>query len=125
MKKHQKASENFLERKPMRKQEIHWTKNDEGSVTLEIENRGVANKLAQWLLHKPKVSYIHLDEIGSFIWPLLDGKQNLIEIGEKLTKAFGEQCNPVYERLAEYIRILDSYQLILWNCANESMIKMK
>ena len=121
MKKSKNASENFLERKPMRKQETHWTTDDEGVVTLAIENRGVANKLAQWLLHKPRVSYIHLDEIGSFIWPLLDGKQNLIEIGEKLTEAFGEQCTPVYERLAEYIRILDSYQLIFWNDANESM----
>ena len=125
MKQHKKASENFLERKPMRKQEIYWTKDDEGSVTLEVENRGVANKLAQWLLHKPRVSYIHLDEMGSFIWPLLDGKQNLIEIGEKLTVAFGKQCNPVYERLVEYIRILDSYQLISWTGANESMIKVK
>lgn len=119
MKKHKKAPENFLERKPMRKQEIHWTKDDEGVVTLEIENQGIANWLAQHLLHKPKVSYIHLDEKGSFIWPLLDGERNLIAIGEKMNTAFGEQCNPLYERLAEYIRILDSYQLISWNDIKE------
>ena len=115
MKKKIKQSENFLERKPIRKQEIRWTKDDEGVVTLELDNKGVANKLAQWILHKPKVSYIHLDEMGSFIWPLLDGQQNLIVIGEKIQVAFGEDCNPLYERLAEYIRVLESYQLISWN----------
>ncbi len=113
MKKRICKTENILKQKPMRKQEIRWT-NDEGSVTLAIESKGAFNRLAQWLLQKPRVCYIHLDEMGSFIWPLLDGEQNLIVIGKKLYAAFGEECNPLYVRLLEYIRILEKYQLVLW-----------
>ncbi len=112
MKKRRAISANYLERKPTRRKDIPWQQDEQGIVTLEIENSGFVNYLAQRLLKKPKVSYIHLDEMGSFIWKRLDGEQDLIAIGEKMRSAFGENCAPLYERLAEYIRILDSYHFL-------------
>ena len=43
MKKNNKT-ENYLERIPVRKPEIRWSTDDEGIVTLEIDNKGVFNK---------------------------------------------------------------------------------
>lgn len=103
--------QNYLEKKPKRVIES-WSADENGVVTLEKENKGVFNKLAQVILKKPKISYIHLDEMGSFIWPLIDGETDIIELGEKVKEHFGEKAEPLYERLAKYIQILESYDFI-------------
>ena len=84
-------------------------------VTLEIENKGVWNTIFQKLLKKPRISYIHLDEIGSFVWPLIDGEKTITEIGKAVENRFGDKANPLYERLVKYFRILESYHFIYIN----------
>lgn len=106
-----KNKENFLEKKPRKNPEINWTVKD-GNVTLEIENKGLFNRLAQKLIKKPKISYVHLDEMGSFIWPLIDGEIDIISLGEKVKEHFGDKAEPLYERLSKYIKILESYGFI-------------
>ena len=106
-----KNKDNFLEKKPQRNPDINWSEKD-GQVTLEIENKGIFNRLAQKLLKKPKISYIHLDETGSFIWPLIDGETDIIALGEKLKEHFGDKAEPLYERLSKYIKILESYGFV-------------
>lgn len=107
-------SKNYLEKIPSRPEHIKWNADENGIVTLDIENTGFMNRMAQKLFRKPKVSYIHLDEMGSFVWPLLDGEKNIIELGELVKERFGDKANPLYERLAKYFQILDSYQFIEW-----------
>ncbi len=109
-----KQAENYLDGKPLRNEKLLWSVED-GKVTLEIENKGVWNKLAQTLLKKPKTSYVHLDEIGSFVWPLLDGKKTILEIGKAVEEHFGDEAKPLYERLAKYFQILESYRFIYLN----------
>ena len=107
-------SKNYLEKIPSRPEHIKWNTDDNGIVTLDIENTGFMNRMAQKLFRKPKVSHIHLDEMGSFVWPLLDGEKNIIELGEAVRENFGDKAEPLYERLAKYFQILDSYQFIEW-----------
>lgn len=102
---------NYLEQVPLRQIQRYST-DENGVITLEIDNKGVFNKIAQKLLKKPKVSYIHLDEMGSFVWPLIDGKRDIIEIGEFVKEHFGEKAEPLYERLAKYFKVLESYSFI-------------
>lgn len=113
MKKKQN-SENYLERRPMRKEGLGWSTDEKGLVTLEIQNTGIMNRIAQKLLKKPKVSYVHLEEIGSFVWPLLDGEKTILVLGEAVKEHFGEKAEPLYERLAKYFQILDSYHFVEW-----------
>lgn len=107
-------SPNYLEKIPVRPEHIKWSKEENGIVTLEIENKGFFNHVAQKFFKKPKVSYVHLDEMGSFVWPLLDGEKNIIDLGKLVEAEFGEKANPLYERLAKYFQILDSYQFVEW-----------
>ncbi len=106
-------SKNYLEGIPFRNPDIEW-KVEEEKVTLEIKNTGLFNRIAQKFFKKPKISYVHLDEMGSFVWPLVEGDKNLIELGEFVKEHFGEKAEPLYERLAEYFRILESYNFIKW-----------
>ena len=107
-------SKNYLEKVPIRPEEIKWSVDDNGIVTLEIENKGWANKIAQKFFKRPKISYVRLDKLGSFIWPIIDGEKTIIDIGEFVDKEFGEESHPLYERLAQYFKILDSYHFINW-----------
>ena len=112
--KNKKTHENYLERIPVRCEKLSWTKDENGIVTLEVENTGMLNRIFQKLLKKPKTSYIHLDETGSFLWPLIDGETNIIDLGKQMEQEFGEKANPLYERLAKFFQILESYNFIHW-----------
>jgi len=114
MSKKKITENNYLDRIPLRKEGLGWSVDDNGLVTLEIENKGVFNRIAQKLLKKPKISYIHLDENGSFIWPLLDGEKDITAIGRLVDEHFGEKAHPLYERLVKFFQILDSYGFISW-----------
>ena len=109
-----KTDENYLERKPIKNSAIGCKTENNGAVTLEIENKGIFNRIAQKLFKKPKISYVHLDEIGSFVWPLIDGKKDITELGKAVDERFGEKAHPLYERLAKYFMILDSYGFVTW-----------
>ncbi len=115
MKKKNINSENYLEKKPVCKDGLKWSKDENGNVTLQMENKGVANRIMQKLIKKPKISYIHLDEMGSFIWPLMDGEKDILEIGKYVEEHFGEKAEPLYERLSQYFRTLEKYNFISWN----------
>lgn len=119
MKKKQVISQNYLEKIPVRHHDINWTSDDKGMVTLEIKNTGLFNRIAQKLFKKPKISYVHLDENGSFVWPLIDGEKDIIAIGKEVDEHFGEAAHPLYERLAKFFQILESYHFIIWKNDNK------
>ena len=106
------VSENYLEKKPKRAASLMWSEDEEGIVTLEIENKGLMNRVAQKLLKKPKISYIHLDKFGSFIWKTIDGEKSIFEVGAEFKEKFGVDAEPLYERLTKYFQILKSYNFI-------------
>jgi len=114
-KKTLKIEQNFLEYKPNRNPPITWETEENGAVTLAIANKGLMNRIAQKLFKKPKTSYVHLDEMGSFVWPLIDGETDILRIGELVKEHFGEKAEPLYERLAKYFKILESYGFIGFN----------
>lgn len=109
-----KKNENYLENIPCKNPKIKWTAEREGIVTLEIENKGVFNRIAQKLLKKPPVTYVHLDKTGSFVWPLINGEKTIEELAAYVDKEFGEDAHPLYERLAKFFQILESYGFIFY-----------
>ena len=110
--KKNKQAENYLDKVPVKNANIGFSTDDDGKVTLEIENKGAVNRIFQKLLKKPKISYIHLDEFGSFVWQQIDSQKDITLIGEAVEEKFGEKSHPLYERLVEYFQILKSYSFI-------------
>ena len=106
--------ENYLTLTPNHPEGLKWSADDEGVVTIEVENKGFLKKITQVLFFKPKVSYIHLDKFGSFVWQQIDGERNITAIGDLVEAEFGEEAHPLYERLATYFRILESYGFVVW-----------
>ena len=109
-----KQDTNYLDKIPVHPKGIPWSTDENGIVTLEIEYKGAMNRIAQKLFKKPKVSYIHLDKTGSFVWPLIDGKKSISDLAADVDAHFGEKAHPLYERLAQFFRVLASYKFISW-----------
>ncbi len=107
-------SQNYLEKIPAKAQHLRYQTDENKIVTLEIDNTGFMNRIAQKLFKKPKISYIHLDELGSFVWPLIDGQTSVMDIGQQVKEQFGEKAEPLYPRLAQYFGILESYGFVIF-----------
>ena len=108
----QKNKENFLDKIPVIAEGLNFKTDENGIVTLEQVNKGITNKVFQILFKKPKISYIHLDELGSFVWSLIDGKKTVFDYGENVKEKFGDDAEPLYERLSQYFQILKNYGFI-------------
>ena len=71
-KKAKAESANYLDYVPMHNEDKYpFQTDDNGAVTIMVENKGVFNKIAQVVFRKPRISKIHLDEMGNFIWPYI------------------------------------------------------
>lgn len=112
MKRQGNKSANYLDLIPLHCASLRCTVDEMGNVTLFQENKGVFHFLAQKILKKPKVSQIHLDEMGNFVWPLIDGTRTVYEIAQLVKEEFGEKAEPLYERLVQYIQTLENYGFI-------------
>ena len=111
-KKKQIINENYLENIPVRQEGLRWDADENGMVTLHVHNTGLMKKITQKLLKKPEYTQVHLDENGSFVWPLIDGEKNIIELGVFVKEHFGEKAEPLYPRLAKFFQILESYGFV-------------
>ena len=95
-----------------------WNTSDNGMVVVTVENKGFFNKVAQMFFHKPKVSYIRLDEFGSCVFRNIDGSKTIYEIGPELIKEYPDSSYQLYERLTKYFEILRSNKYISFINAN-------
>lgn len=104
--------ENYLDKIPVRGEGINWSLNPDGLVTLDIENKGLFHRFAQKYFHKPKITHIHLDAMGSYVWSIIDGTSDVYNLSLLVKERFGDEASPLYERLSKYFHILQSYGFI-------------
>lgn len=107
-------TKNLLDFIPKHNSLISFTADKKGIVTLEVKNQGFYNRVAQIFFKRPKVSFITLEEFGSFIWQQIDGEKTVMEIAGKVKEEFGQKAEPLYERLGQYMTTLRRCDYILW-----------
>ncbi|WFD10973.1 PqqD family protein [Tepidibacter hydrothermalis] len=107
-----KKDDNFLELVPKKTGKYKWETNEDGFVKIIIPRNGVLDKIVRFFFKTPKEMKIDLDEQGSIVWKLIDGKNNIENIGSSLKDELGKKAEPVYERLGTYINILRNNDFI-------------
>ncbi len=112
-----KIAGNYLDMIPVYAKDCTFVISEKGEVTILVENKGFFNRIAQKCFGKPKISQIHLDRMGNFIWPLLDGTRSVYEIAESVKEEFGEKAQPLYPRLVQYLRNLQAYGFVTLEAA--------
>ncbi|HIY00551.1 MAG TPA: PqqD family protein [Candidatus Blautia faecipullorum] len=111
-KKKKQESINYLDLIPERNEALRWHRDLKERIVLEVENKGIMNKVAQSLFHKPRFTKVHLDKLGTFIWPLIDGTRTVADIADLVKEEFGKEAEPLYPRIVKYFQIVESYSFI-------------
>ena len=101
-----KKKENYLDYIPAISPKHSWDADEDGKVTVHMVHRGFYAWIAQRFFHRPRVSHIALDTMGSFIFPRIDGEKTVGDIALLVKERFGDQAEPLYARLAKYMQIL-------------------
>ena len=114
MKNKKKESQiNYLDLVPERSSQLRWHEDIRGKMVLEVENKGAFNTIAQKLFHRPRYTKIHLDENGTFIWPLIDGEKNSGRYCSTGKKSSSERKQShLYPRIVRYFQIMESYHFV-------------
>lgn len=109
-----KKADNFLDYIPKHNSLYEYRINEKGMIEVGMLNRGLFNRIAQVLFKRPKISWIELEGMGSFIWNQIDGKRNVYEIGKLVKEKYGQEAEPLYERLSTYIKTLHNSCFIVY-----------
>jgi len=90
------------------------SKQKEGGFYVLLKPKFTHPLLIKHLLPRLKNPYfkIKLDEIGSFIWNLCDGKNTVKDIGNLLRERFGERVEPLYDRIGLFFQNLEKNKFI-------------
>lgn len=117
-----KKKENFMDYIPCCNPAYTWDVDENGIVTVHVVNTGFYNRLTQILFKKPRISHIKLDGYGSFVWKQIDGKKTVFEISKLVKEKFGQEAEPLLERLVKYFQILYQNQFIgyVYDCCSDS-----
>lgn len=104
---------NYLEFVPLHRPGLEYHTDSKGKVVLEKEWTGFYHRIAQKFFRRPRVSHIHLDAYGTFVWQAIDGRRSVFDISKEL-----EQYDPNMEkgmaRLIRFLEILHDHQFIVW-----------
>ena len=109
-----KNKDNFLDYIPKHNSLYEYHTNEKGNIEIKMVNKGLFNRIAQIFFKRPKVSWIELPGMGTFIWNQIDGKRNVYEIGQLLKNEYGQEAEPLYERLCTYIKSLHNSCFIVY-----------
>ena len=109
-KRKQAAAVNLLELKPRRLFEHREL--DDGKVSVQIPR--FRSRLMGWYQRRLKrpCLQLHLDDVGSAVWLACDGQRSVAQIGRELKARFGDDVEPVWDRLAIYIKQMRAGRLI-------------
>ena len=95
---------------------------NEGLVTILFVNPNpnlIEKKFFKKLSKKPYK--IDLDDYGSFVWNLCDGKHNIKDIALRLRDEFGDKAEPAEERVSKFIKQLSANKFIQLYKKNEKV----
>lgn len=108
-----KKRENYLDYVPAISGRNTWDVKD-GIVTIHMVHRGFFPWVAQTIFKRPRVSHIALDAHGSYIFQQIDGQRNVGELALLMKERFGQEAEPLYDRLVQYMKILRNNEFIYY-----------
>ncbi len=106
-----RLEKNFLDYVPVRK--VEWERDEQGKVYLKKEK--TRNKLMKKIIDLFNRSHfinLHLDQLGTSAWLLIDGKRKVREISEMMKSEFSEDLQQLEERLGFFFVLLKKNNFI-------------
>jgi hypothetical protein len=70
------------------------------------------------LIKKDPTYNVNLDKLGSFAWKLCNGTRTVRDIGKNLSEEFGDEVEPINQRVSELFNIMEANKLITYKKLN-------
>lgn len=121
MKKTKKKEKNILELVPVKSEKVIEEINEHNLVDLIIPRDGFLDRMVRKIAKTPDKKVVSLDDLGSGVWNAIDNKRKLGEVALIIKEEFGEDANPLYERLVKFIRLLKNNDFIDLKSVNENV----
>lgn len=113
MNKKKRITSNFMDTVFVPSPQRPWRNEEDGSVVIDVENKGPHHRIAQKLWHKPKVSHISLDAYGTALWNLMDGRNTVYDIVMAMKKQFPGEEDRMLDRVVTFLGTLQNNQFII------------
>lgn len=106
-----KEIKNILTMIPVRVYE--WEEKEKVTVKVPRFRSKVGQKFCR-LVKKKRTYNVNLDKYSSAAWKLCNGKRSVGAIGKALRDQFGEDIDPINERIATLFDIMEANGLIIY-----------
>jgi len=103
---------NFLDIIPIKNTKMNWVFLENDIVQIQIDRNSWLDKAVRLFFKTPAMMKIDLDRFGSYIWSEIDGSKDFGLISEGFKEAFGDEVEPLYQRLGAYANILRNNNFI-------------
>lgn len=105
--------EEALEAHPVRNLEVQSSVDEEGELVLQIERRrDLFGKVLGFVVAAPLTKKVSLDDMGSFVWNLCDGKRSVREIASLLAGKYRLNRREAVLSLTTFLRSLGRKGLV-------------
>ena len=110
--KTRKVSANYMDLVFTKNAEIQWRVKEDGSVEVDMVNKGFFNSIAQKFFHRPRVSHIALDKYGTTLWLALDGTATVNDVLTKMNEKFPDESDKMLNRVVQFLTTLETWKFI-------------
>jgi hypothetical protein len=107
-------SKNVLEMIPIVKDHITLKQAENATCFVFIPRIGWLERISIRFLKQPDHHTIHLDQLGSFVIQLCDGKNCVQDLEQKIMRTFGQKATPIRDRLLAFLSIIEMNGWIEW-----------
>ncbi len=99
---------------PMRNPSLQWEPDEEGAVTATLTRpRDLKNRVVGTFLMLPESKQLKLDEVGTFVWNLCDGKHTVADMVAAMAEQYKLSRREVEVSLTEFLRMLAKRGMIV------------
>ncbi len=103
----------MLASRPMRNESLDWESNDECEIEIHIERQETWKvRLLSKLFYIPKKRKITLDEVGSEVWQLCNGRNCVGDMIESLSEKYQLNRKEAEVSLLQYLKTLGEKRFI-------------
>ena len=103
----------MLNSRPARNEALSWDENDVGEIVIKVERQETLRvRLLSKIFYIPRERKITLDEVGTEVWQMCNGKTSVAQMIERLGKKYQLNRKEAEVSLLSYLKTLGQKRFV-------------